>query len=95
MIKKMLKILYFFIVILIILVKECYGYLDPSAMTYMIQIGAAVIITISTSIGIIFYKIKRKLFNKKKEQETAVDNNIEINDILNEENFEKKEKHHI
>ena len=52
------EILYLFITVLIILGKECYGYLDPSAMTYMIQIGAAVVITISTSIGIIFYKLK-------------------------------------
>ncbi len=87
--KKILKILYLFITVLIILGKECYGYLDPSAMTYMIQIGAAVVITISTSIGIIFYKLKRKFFNNKKEQDENMNSNIGVEDILNEKNFDK------
>ena len=58
-------------------------------MTYMIQIGAAVVITISTSIGIIFYKLKRKFFNNKKEQDENMNSNIGVEDILNEKNFDK------
>ena len=57
--KKVLKIAYFLICTIIILTKESYGYLDPSAMTYIIQIIAAVGITIATSVGIFFYKIKK------------------------------------
>lgn len=64
--KKVLKIEYFLICTIIILTKESYGYLDPSAMTYIIQIIAAVGITIATSVGIFFYKIK-KVFKKKKQ----------------------------
>lgn len=64
--KKVLKIAYFLICTIIILTKESYGYLDPSAMTYIIQIIAAVGITIATSVGIFFYKIK-KVFKKKKQ----------------------------
>lgn len=45
-----------------------YGYLDPSAMTYIIQVTAAIVITITTSIGIFFYKIKRFLKKKKEEK---------------------------
>lgn len=64
--KKILRIAYFLICAIIILTKESYGYLDPSAMTYIIQIIAAVGITVATSIGIFFYKIK-KVFKKKKQ----------------------------
>ena len=63
--KKVLKIVYVLICSIIILAKESYGYLDPSAMTYVVQIFAAVGITIATSLGIAFYKI-RKFFAKKK-----------------------------
>ena len=66
--KKVLKIAYFLICTIIILTKESYGYLDPSAMTYIIQIIAAVGITIATSVGIFFYKIK-KVFKKKKQSD--------------------------
>lgn len=66
--RKILKAMYFFVCILIILTKECYGYLDPSAMTYMIQVTAAIIITISTTIGVLFYKFKRKFFKKEKKE---------------------------
>ncbi len=63
--KKILKIIYFFICTIIILIKESYGYLDPSAMTYVIQIVAAIGITLATSIGIFFYKIKKFFKNRK------------------------------
>ena len=66
--KKVLKIVYVLICSIIILAKESYGYLDPSAMTYVVQIIAAVGITIATSLGIAFYKI-RKFFAKKKQKE--------------------------
>ena len=65
--RRILKILYLCCLIILLLEKKSYGYLDPSAMTYVIQIIAAIGITITTSIGILFYKIK-KLFKKKKEK---------------------------
>lgn len=64
--KKIKKICYVWACLIILLAKECYGYLDPSAMTYVIQIVAAIGITVTTSLGILFYKIK-KVFKKKKE----------------------------
>ena len=67
--KKLIKILYVLICTTIIFQKVDYCYLDPSAMTYVIQIGAAVGITIATSIGIFFYKIKRFFKNKKNNKE--------------------------
>lgn len=63
--KIVLKLLYVFAVICIVLSKEVYGYLDPSAMTYMIQVAAAIGITIATGFGVFIYKIKRFFKNKK------------------------------
>lgn len=71
--KKILKIAYVLICTIIILAKESYGYLDPSAMTYVVQIIAAVGITIATSLGIAFYKI-RKFFLKKKQNKDNDEN---------------------
>ena len=66
--KKVLKILYMLLCLDIIFVKESYGYLDPSAMTYVIQIISAIAITATTSIGIFFYKIRKFLKRKKEEK---------------------------
>ena len=74
--KKILKIAYVLICTIIILAKESYGYLDPSAMTYVVQIIAAVGITIATSLGIAFYKI-RKFFLKKKQNKDNDENDEE------------------
>ena len=74
MTKKSIKVIYALIVLIILLTKECYAYLDPSAMTYVIQIGAAIGITLTTSIGIGIYKIRRAIKNKKLKKQ----NNKEI-----------------
>ena len=65
MAKKILKIVYVIICMIIVLTKESYAYLDPSAMTYVIQIVSAVGIGLATSVGIFFYKIRRFLKHKK------------------------------
>lgn len=77
--KKLGIMLYIFGVTLFILGKETYAYLDPSAMTYLIQVTAAIVITIGSVIGIFFYKIKRFLKNKfkKSENETKIDEKSE------------------
>ena len=68
--RKLIKVLYIMFCLIIILARECYAYLDPSAMTYVIQIVSAIVITLATSIGIFFYKIKRFLKNKKEKQKS-------------------------
>jgi len=52
--KKIKCMVYVFFVTIIILTKESYCYLDPSAMTNMIQVSAAIVITIGSAIGIGF-----------------------------------------
>lgn len=63
--KKILLGIYIFVSIMIIGTNESFGYLDPSAMTYIIQIISAIVIGLSTAIGIIIYKIKKTIFKNK------------------------------
>lgn len=69
--KKIGIVFYISICLLFLLSTVSLGYLDPSAMTYMIQVAAAIVIAMSTGVGIILYKIKRKFFKKKKDKNTA------------------------
>lgn len=73
-------VLYVFICTIIILTKESYCYLDPSAMTYMIQIVSAIFITIGSGIGIFFYKIKRHLRKRKEANNNLENKEVEINE---------------
>lgn len=54
-------------------------YIDPASTTTIIQIGAAVIITLSTFIGIFWSKIKR-VFKKKEKEIEALDAS-EVNNL--------------
>lgn len=47
-------------------------YIDPATTSFIIQIGAGIIIAAGTFIGIFWSKIKR-LFKKKKNETPAID----------------------
>ncbi|MBR1540026.1 MAG: hypothetical protein IJ629_02450 [Clostridia bacterium] len=87
--KKILFSLYISFCIIFVFTNVCYGYLDPSAMTYVIQVVAAIFIAISTSIGILFYKIKRKFFHKKKNKESTIEEINDETETKDEDNIEK------
>jgi len=53
-------------------------YIDPATTSYIIQIGAGVVIALGTVIGIFWSKIKR-VFKKKNEDETPALDTAEIN----------------
>lgn len=53
-------------------------YIDPATTSLIIQIGAGVLITVGTFIGIFWSKIKRA-FKKNKDEETADIDAAEIN----------------
>ncbi len=73
------------------------AYIDPSVVTYTIQIGAGVVIAIGAAITIYYRKAKKKISDK-----LGIDENrnkeVESDEILNEveeekvENEEKEEK---
>lgn len=58
-------------------------YIDPATTSFIIQIGAGVVIAAGTFIGIFWSKIKR-LFKKKKEETPAIDAS-EVNSIHSSE----------
>ena len=53
-------------------------YIDPATTSYIIQIGAGVVIALGTVIGIFWSKIKR-LFKKNKPDETPSIDASEVN----------------
>ena len=65
------------------------GYIDPSAMTYLIQIVAGVAIAIGAAITIFYRKAKKKVSKK-----LGIDENrnkeVESDEIVVKEKVEKK-----
>ena len=50
---------------------DAYAYIDPSAMTYMIQAVAGIIIAVGAGIGIYWRKAKKKINEKLGVDENA------------------------
>ena len=67
------------------------GYIDPSVMTYAIQIGAGVVIALGAFIGIKFRKAKKKV-NEKLGIDENKNKEVESDDIFEEEVEAKEEK---
>ena len=67
------------------------AYIDPSVVTYTIQVGAGIVIAIGAVIGIYFRKAKKKINNK-----LGIDENknkeVESDDILEEVEDKKEQK---
>lgn len=72
MMKKVLSFVYFFICAMLLFSVSALAYIDPSAMTYIIQIIAGVAIAAGAAFGFYFRKIKRA-FSKLKKNDTAQD----------------------
>ena len=58
--RKVLSFLYFFICASLLFSVTALAYIDPSAMTYVIQIIAGVAIAAGAAFGFYFRKLKRK-----------------------------------
>lgn len=68
--KKSVIILFYIICISQMLSITCYAYIDPASTSYIIQIGAGIVIALGTVIGICWNKITR-LFKKKNTTDDA------------------------
>lgn len=82
--KKVFGKLYFVICFVLILTVNASAYLDPSVMTYAIQVVAGIAVAVGAVVGIYWRKAKKKVQDKlgidensKKEMEDEV---IEINE---------------
>ena len=70
--KKVLRFLYFFVFAMMLCTSYAFAYLDPSTVTYLIQIVAGVFIAGGAAIGIYWHKIK--LFFKRKKEDKQNNN---------------------
>lgn len=62
--KKALRITYFMICFSLMLTTYAYAYLDPSVMTYTVQVIAGVAVAVGAVVGIGWRRAKRKLQEK-------------------------------
>lgn len=77
-----------------LLVAPAYGYLDPSVMTYAIQIIAGIVVAVGAVVGICWRKAKKKVSDKlgidenakKEKEDDIVMTGTDANDAEAEEN---------
>lgn len=62
--KRNLRVLYLAPCMMTLLSVPTYAYLDPSVMTYTIQVVAGVVIAVGAVIGILWRKAKKRVQNK-------------------------------
>ena len=85
------ELCFFFVAAYLMFGLSVNAYIDPSVVTYTIQVGAGIIIAIGAVVGIYFRKAKKKISNK-----LGIDENknkeVESDDILEEVEDKKEEK---
>lgn len=67
--KKLLAFLAFFTLAMLMCMSTALAYIDPSAMTYLIQIIAGVVIAAGAALGFYWRRIKRALSKRKNKEE--------------------------
>ena len=79
---KLSRVLFYFVCFTMLLTASASAYIDPSSMTYIIQIVAGVVIVIGTAAGVLINKAKRKL-RKSSEK----DDNVQLNENVDSSKF--------
>lgn len=79
---KMLAFSYFALCGLFLFSTDAFAYIDPSALTYLVQIVAGAFIAGGAAVGVFWTKFKRKVKGKDKEEDTR--ENIDVDDINDE-----------
>lgn len=64
--KKIISFVYFFCCSMLLFSVTAQAYIDPSAMTYIIQLAAGVAIAAGAGLSFYFRRLKRKLSGTKK-----------------------------
>lgn len=76
--KKTIRFAFYLVCAAALLTTTCSAYIDPATTSYIIQIGAGVLIALGTVLGIFWNKITR-IFRKKKTEEPAPTNSAADN----------------
>lgn len=74
--KKLLVFLAFFALAMVMCMVTALAYIDPSAMTFLIQVIAGVVIAAGAAVGFYWRRIKR-FFSKRKNKEEEEDEDDE------------------
>ena len=82
---KAIKYIYYSLCMMIIFTISAYAYIDPSVMTYTIQVVAGIAVAIGAVVGIVFRRVKKNI-NKK----LGIDENAK-KDIEEDINFDDEE----
>lgn len=61
--KKMFKYLYFILCMMLMFTMSVSAYIDPSVMTYTVQVIAGIAVVVGTVVGVLWRKAK-KMFRK-------------------------------
>ena len=69
--KKAFLFLFFFIATMIACITYAFAYIDPSSVTYIIQIAAGAVVAVGAGIGFYWKRIRRFIRRKRKEREEA------------------------
>lgn len=89
--KKYLRVLYLCLCFSVVLTGYVHAYLDPSVMTYTVQIIAGVVVAVSAVVGILWRRAKKKVQNKLGIDENAKKEVEEdIVEYTDEEKIEEK-----
>lgn len=75
--KKLLAFIAFFVLSMLMCMSTALAYIDPSAMTYLIQIIAGVVIAAGAALGFYWRRIKRALSKRKNKEEDQDDDDEE------------------
>lgn len=67
--KKLLAFIAFFVLSMLMCMSTAMAYIDPSAMTYIIQIVAGVVIAAGAALGFYWRRIKRAVSKRKNKEE--------------------------
>ena len=91
--KKALSFLYFFLCASMLFSVTALAYIDPSAMTYMIQLIAGIAIAAGAGLGFYFRKIRRSLsrFTKKDRAAASLSYDEEDDDLTGFGDYEVEE----
>ena len=71
--KKLLTFLAFFALAMLMCMQTALAYIDPSAMTFIIQIIAGVVIAAGAAIGFYWRRLKRAVSKRKNKEEDEDD----------------------
>ncbi len=78
--KKLLTFLAFFVLAMLMFMQTALAYIDPSAVTFIIQLVAGIAVAAGAAVGFYWRRIKRAVSKKKKQEEEEDEDDDEEED---------------